>query len=75
MLELGGIASKTVRYTVEGGEAVRRQTVKEIRRNLFFILFGSYMPKKERLKLCYIGLMPRAYARRVRKRHGRAVNG
>lgn len=69
LLDGGGIASRAVRFFPEEGKDILREVVKETRRNLSFVLFRAYLPLRERLKLCYIALMPRAYRRKVLKKH------
>ena len=70
LLDGGGIASKTIRFSPEGGEDLFSEIVRETVRSLFFILFSAYLPTGERLKLCYIALFPKRYAKQVIKKHG-----
>ena len=70
LLDGGGVASKTVRFSPEGGAELFREVVRETGRSLFFILFSAYLPAREKLKLCYIALFPKKYAKQVIKNHG-----
>ena len=70
LLDGGGIASKTVRFSIEGGAELFREIVRETRQSLLFILFSAYLPVREKLKLCYVALLPKKYAKQVIKKHG-----